>query len=316
MTGATRHDVPVTRGPRRALRASLLTASLLTALVLTPLLLVPGGTGAAAAEPAPAAAAPGVTKVLVFVVENHSLAQVRRGMPWVRGLADQYGYATRYRAITHPSLPNYLAIAGGSTFGVTDDQPPAAHPVRRPSVFGEAIAAGSTATTYAEGMTGRCRLTNTGRYAVRHNPWTYFRAERAACREHDVPLRRLAGDVDAGTLPAVGLVVPDVCHDAHDCSLGQADDWLEQQVGEVLAGPDFAAGTLAVVITADEDDGDHGNRVLTVVAHPSLEHQVVRTRLTHYSLSRSLAEVAGVDPLQHARGATSLLDAFGLAASP
>ncbi|WP_395696324.1 alkaline phosphatase family protein [Nocardioides sp.] len=266
----------------------------------------------AVARSTDAAPTPDVTKLLVFVVENHSLTQMRRGMPWVSRLADRYGYATRYRAITHPSLPNYLAIAGGSTFGVTDDDPPAVHPVHRPSIFGEAVAAGSTAAVYAEGMTTPCRTTDTGRYAVRHNPWTYFPDERRTCRRFDGSLDRLAPAVDAGTLPAVGLVVPDVCHDAHDCSLASANAWLKAQVGAVLRGPDFASGRLAVVITADEDDRHHGNRVLTVVAHQGLDHQVVSAPLNHYSLSRSLADVAGVAPLAHARSAASLLQAFGL----
>lgn len=253
-----------------------------------------------------------VTKVLVFVVENHSLRQMRRGMPYLSSLADQYGYATRYHAITHPSLPNYLAMAGGSTFGVTDDAPPASHPIRRPSIFGRTLDAGETATTYAEGMTSRCLRVNDGRYAVRHNPWTYFRSERKACRKHDVALSRLSGDVDAATLPRVGLVIPDVCNDAHDCALSRADTWMRRKVGMVLDGPDFASGRLAVVVTADEDDGHHGNRVLTVVAHPSLDHRVVRRSLTHYSLSRAYAEAAGVKPLGKARTARSLLRAFGL----
>jgi len=85
---------------------------LLTALVLVAVL-----TGCASAttvvEGAQATARPHVTKLLVFVVENHSLQQMRRGMPWLDHLARRYGYATQYRAITHPSLPNYLAIAGG-----------------------------------------------------------------------------------------------------------------------------------------------------------------------------------------------------------
>jgi hypothetical protein len=253
-----------------------------------------------------------VSKLLVFVVENHSLSQMRHGMPWLSRVATRYGYAARYRAITHPSLPNYLAIAGGDTFGVTDDAPPALHRIYRPSVFGRALRAGRTATTYAEGMTLRCQQVDAGRYAVRHNPWTYFRSERRACRRHDVPLRRLGRDVDAGNLPRVGMVVPDVCHDAHDCSLSQADSWLRRRVGKVLHGPDFASGRLAVVVTADEDDRRHGNRVLTVVAHPRLHHRVVRRGLTHYALSRSYAEVAGVQPLGHARSARSLLGAFGL----
>ena len=255
---------------------------------------------------------PHVTKLMVFVVENHSIQQMRHEMPWLNRLATRYGYATKYRALTHPSLPNYLAIAGGDMFGVTDDAPPSAHPIQEPSVFGRAVQAGRTATTYAEGMRSRCQLTNGGRYAVRHNPWTYFRSERRLCRRHDVPLRRLGGDVDAGSLPRVGMVVPDVCNDAHDCSLSRADGWMRRQVGMVLHGPDFSSGHLAVVVTADEDDGDHGNRVLTVVAHPRLHHAVVRRSLTHYSLSRAYAEVAGVRPLEHAANARSLLGAFGL----
>ncbi len=67
---------------------------------------------------------PGASKLLVFVVENHSLDQMKQQMPWTYGFAQRYGYATRYVAMTHPSLPNYLAIAGGSTFGVADDAAP------------------------------------------------------------------------------------------------------------------------------------------------------------------------------------------------
>ena len=292
--------------PRRNLRH-------LIAVLATALLLAVPADGATATTPAPERAArPQVTKLVVFIVENHSIQQMRRGMPWLSRLADRYGYATRYRAITHPSLPNYLAIAGGSTFGITDDAPPAQHGIRRPSVFGRAVRAGRAATTYAEGMAARCQQVDGGRYAVRHNPWTYFRSERGGCRRHDVPLRSLARDVDSGQLPRVGLVVPDVCNDAHDCSLARADAWLRRQVGSVLDGPDFASGRLAVVVTADEDDGRHGNRVLTVVAHPRLHHRVVRRGLTHYALSRSYAEAARVEPLGRAASARSLLRAFGL----
>lgn len=253
-----------------------------------------------------------VSKLLVFVVENHSLDQMREDMPFTARLARRFGYATSYHGVTHPSLPNYLAIAGGDTFGVADDASPSAHPLRGASVFGRAVRSGSTARLYAEAMTSRCQVESSGTYAVKHNPWAYFAGERRLCRHGDVPLRRFGADVDAGALPAVGMVIPDLCNDAHDCSLAQADAWLRQRVRRVMNGPDWASGGLAVVITADEDDGAHGNRVLTVVAHPDLSHVVVRARLTHYSLSRSYAEVAGVRPLRHAADARSLLRRFGL----
>lgn len=258
-------------------------------------------------------AAPTVTKLLVFIVENHSFDQMRQQMPWTFHLSETYGYATDYTALRHPSLPNYLGIAGGSTFGVADDDPPAAHPLHGASVFGQALALGKTARVYAEGMPGPCAVVNGGqRYAVRHNPWAYFVDERDACRANDVPLTGYAGDVAAGDLPDAGLVVPDVCHDGHDCDLAVTDDWMRQHVGLAMSGPDWRAGRLAIVITADEDDDGSGNRVLTTVAHPSLHGVVVDRPLTHYSLTRLYDEVLGAVPLREAAGAPSLARELGL----
>src|SRR5690349_14453438 len=81
----------------------------------------------------------GITKVLTVVEENHGLAAARTGMPYLASLADQYGVATDYRALAHPSLPNYLAMTSGSTLGVRDDAGPSAHPVSGPSVFDLAL---------------------------------------------------------------------------------------------------------------------------------------------------------------------------------
>jgi hypothetical protein len=269
-------------------------------------------TSRSAGSPGPVSAAP-VTKVLVFVVENHSLDQMRAQMPFTFSLAEQYGYATDYRALTHPSLGNSSASAGGSTFGIEDDGDPEAHHLSGPSVFSQAVSAGRTAAVYAEGMPESCALENGGdQYVVRHNPWAYFADDHAACERYDVPASQLSAAVDAGRLPDIGMVIPNVCNDAHDCPLATADDWLRSQVDEVLAGPDWKSGHLAVVITADEDDHHQDNMVLTAVLHPSLEHTVVDTPLTHLSLSRFLSEVLHQPALRDAAAAPSLGDAFGL----
>ncbi|SDO83808.1 Phosphoesterase family protein [Pedococcus dokdonensis] len=254
-----------------------------------------------------------VTKLLVFVVENHSLAQMRAQMPYTYRLAKNYGYATGYFGIRHPSLPNYLAIASGSTHAVTTNAAPADNvTVRGASVFGRAIAAGRAAAVYADAMPGRCALQPKGRYAVKHNPWPYFAQERSLCRQHDLPVTALGPAVDAGTLPHAGMVVPDLCHDAHDCSLATADRWFRTWMTRIQAGPDWRSGHLAVVLTADEDDKSAGNRVLTVVAHPSQRHRVVTQRLDHYSLTRLYAEVTGTTPLGRAAKAPSMAKAFQL----
>jgi acid phosphatase len=234
-------------------------------------------------------------------------------MPWTDTLGQRYGYATDFHAMTHPSLPNYLAIAGGSTFGVQDDHPPSAHPIGGPSVFGEALAHGLTARVYADAMPASCTVTDTGPYLVRHNPWTYFTAERRECEEDDVPLDQFAGDVRSGHLPDAGMVVPDRCHDAHDCSLATADAWLRQEVGLAMSGPDFRAGRLAIVVTGDEDDGSQDNVVLTILVHPSLRSVVATGPLSHVSLSRLYSEVLGLPPLRAAASAPSMAQAFGLA---
>lgn len=280
-----------------------------------------GGSPSTAGQTAPSTvptvtptAAPGthITKVLVFVLENHSLTQMEQQLPYTFGVAKQYGYATHYTAITHPSLPNYLAISGGQTAGVTNDLDPSMVPVNGASVFGQAIAAGKTAGVYADAMKSNCETVNDGSYAVRHNPWTYYRAERAECQKYDVPLAALPAAISGGTLPNVGMVVPDTCNDAHSCPLGTADAWMKIWLPRVMAGPDWTSGSLAIIVTADEDYKNlPGNSVLTTVAYRGETPQVVSTPLTHYSLTRLYEDVAGAPYLAQAATAPSLSKAFG-----
>ncbi|MGO4597152.1 alkaline phosphatase family protein [Terrabacter sp. 2RAF25] len=253
-----------------------------------------------------------VTKLLVFVVENHSLDQMRADMPYTAALGTEFAVATSYRAVTHPSLPNYLAMTGGSTFGVTDDAPPSSHTTDQPSVFGQALSLHKTAKVYAEGMPATCATKDSGAYAVKHNPWVYYLSERSACAQYDVPASELSADAAGGRLPEAGMVVPDLCNDAHDCDLAVADRWLRTEIEAVMSGPDWRAGRLAVVVTADEDDRQQDNLVLTAVAHPSVHGAVVTTPLTHYSLARLYSEVLGAAPLGEAATAPSMAGAFGL----
>src|SRR4051794_15425719 len=83
--------------------------------------------GLAAPESSGQASSRAVTKFLVVVEENQSLGQTKVDMPYAFSLAQRYGYATNYHAISHPSLPNYLAIVSGQTHGVADDGTPGAH---------------------------------------------------------------------------------------------------------------------------------------------------------------------------------------------
>jgi acid phosphatase len=168
-------------------------------------------------------------------------------------------------------------------------------------------------------MPSPCGLSATTKYAVKHNPWAYFSdpASRASCRRFDVPAGTtsagaLRSDVDAGTLPNVGMLVPDICHDGHDCSLATADSWLKSWLTAVQRGPDYRAGRLAIVVTFDEDDNAGNNTVLTVVVSPYTSHVVATQPYTHYSLTRLLGELTATTPMRSGGSAPSMRGAFHL----
>jgi acid phosphatase len=165
-------------------------------------------------------------------------------------------------------------------------------------------------------MTSNCQLRNNGNYAVRHNPWAYFVRGRAQCRRHDVPVRELAVDTLAGALPNVGMVIPNLVHDAHNAQLRVADAWIKRRIKRVQTGDDWKSGHLAIVVTADEDDRRSRNRVLTVVASRYQTPGVVHTPLTHYSLTRLYESVIGARYLANARTAPSMSAAFGIRTPP
>src|SRR5580700_6316833 len=178
----------------------------------------------------PSATLGGLHKILVIMDENHSIEQVfPDGMPYLWSLARRYGYASDWSDVGHPSLPNYLAIFGGSAFNEPQDCAPGpgcTYP--GPSVFGQALAKGSSARAYEESMPKPCDLGYSGNYDVNHNPWAYFPVENSLCRTNDVPAGTvtggaLASDVRRGTLPTVGLITPNLIHDGHDGTLAQAD---------------------------------------------------------------------------------------------
>ena len=271
------------------------------------------------APPVPSTPTAPPVKTLVIIEENHTARSALSSMPALRTLAAGYGLATSYRAVTHPSLPNYLAIAGGSTFDIADDAGPAAHPVRGPSVFDAAIAAGATAKTYAESMPAPCAVAGTDTYAVKHNPWAYFAdaGPQTNCRRYDVPAGTttdgaLKTDIMRGTLPTVGMLVPNLCNDGHDCSLVTADGWLHRWLAVIMRGPDYRAGRLSVIVTFDEDDYSGDNNVLTVIIAPGTRSMSRGRRLTHYSLSRYLCDIAHAGPLGSAVRARSMRPMFHL----
>jgi phosphatidylinositol-3-phosphatase len=281
------------------------------------------GTGLASAPAtgatgAPSAAIPGgPRKILVIMEENHSIQQVfPDGMPYLWSLARRYGYASNWSDVGHPSLPNYLAIFGGSAFGEPADctpSPGCTYP--GPTVFGQALSRGETARAYEESMPQPCDPSSSGQYDVNHNPWPYFPSEATSCRSDDVPAGTpaagsLVSDVRGGALPTVGLVTPNLIDDGHNGTLAQADAWLRTWIPVLMSGPDWRKGRLVIVVVFDE--GETTEQVPFVLMVPGLSGVTVSAPANHYTLTRLIDSVVGAAPLRQAGNAADVASLFGL----
>jgi hypothetical protein len=260
--------------------------------------------------------------VIWIFMENQGFNQVigSSSAPYGNQLANACGLATNYSAITHPSLPNYIAATSGDYWGIQDDNPPASHPLSVPSIYSQVKAAGKTWRDYEESAPGNCPRSAAYPYAVKHDPAPYFTGIAADCAIWDVPLGTTASgalqhDLAADTLPAFAFVTPNLCDDTHDCSISTGDDWLKSWVPMITASPGYRAGKTALVITWDEDDGG-SNQVATIVVSPTTTPGTRSgTAFNHYSLLKTTEELLGLGSyLAHAGdpGTTSMRAAFHL----
>src|SRR5207249_5669508 len=110
---------------------------------------------ARAAVPWSTAAVPSFSHIYVIVMENHEYGSIvgNARAPYVNWLIRHYGLATNYHAVTHPSLPNYLALFAGSTFGIRDDR---IHNLSARNLADQLAAHGKTWRVYAQDLPRRC----------------------------------------------------------------------------------------------------------------------------------------------------------------
>lgn len=291
------------------LRALLLAMSLALATLLA---------GCTAPAPAPhsSSASPGsaarptdraaeLQHVVIIMEENKPASAVRgnAAAPYVNGLANQFSVATNYRAVSHPSLPNYLALTSGTTAGITSDcNPPGGRCQALVANIGDEIdASGRTWKMYAEGMPAPCSPYNSGKYAVKHNPFLYYPSvarDQAYCAGHVVPYSQFAPDLaTTSSLPSYSFISPNLCNDMHDCSVGTGDAWLAREVPRILDSPAFTTQNSLLIIAFDEADTP-SNSVLCIFAGPAAKlGYTSSTRFSHYSILSTLEVAWGLKPL-------------------
>lgn len=223
-----------------------------------------------------------------------------RSAPFINRLARSYSSATAMYSITHPSLPNYLALTGGSTFGIDSDCTDCS--VKATGLANQLQQAGISWKAYMEGLPRPCFTgAGAGEYAKKHDPFVYYTSiahSQAACG-HVVPLAQLYSDEHAHALPRFVWITPNLCHDMHDCSVATGDRFLARLVPRLLSA--LGSGGL-LILTWDEDNTNDGCCRLAAGGHvPAIlagglarRHAVLRTPTDLYSVLQLVDDLLGL----------------------
>jgi len=223
------------------------------------------------------------------MLENHAYGQIIGSpqAPFINWLARRGALFTASFAITHPSEPNYLALFSGSTNGVVGDPCPTS--VRGPNLAADLIAAHLTFAGYSEGLPAPgSNVCAAGEYARKHVPWTDFPRLTPSV---NLPFSRFPAR-DFGKLPTVSFVIPNLCHDMHDCSVATGDAWLKAHI----AG--YATWAMThdslLIITFDEDDGSQNNQIATIFLGQRVRPGRYHARIDHYVVLRTIEQAYGL----------------------
>jgi phosphatidylinositol-3-phosphatase len=242
---------------------------------------------------------------LIVMLENRSYDQVigRRSAPYLNGLARGGALFTDSQAITHPSQPNYLALFSGSTHGVGDDCP---QRFAAGNLASELLAAGYTFAGYAEGLpaagSDTCNAGND--YARRHVPWTNFSNVPPSV---NLPFSAFPAR-DFAALPTVSFVIPNLCHDMHDCSVAAGNAWVRAHLSSYAAWAMTHHSLL--IVDFDENDYGPGNHIATVFYGGTVKPGRYGELITHYSVLRTIENLYGLHPLGQAAHATPITNVW------
>jgi phospholipase C len=227
-------------------------------------------------------AVPQYDHILVIVEENKSYATVldHGYAPAIADLAAKYGVATQMFAERHPSEPNYVALIGGDTFGIADDDGWYCVPgstdldckgADAPAFVNHLVPGENLATQLeAKGLGWRAYLENlpspgsfavvspetvndpAALYAAKHSAFTNFASVHAEANIVDrlVGFDRLYDDLRSGNVPAFALIVPNQCHEMHGITSPKAPESCQKGDDDLVRAGDDNARAIVDAIMA------------------------------------------------------------------
>ncbi|GDY33627.1 alkaline phosphatase family protein [Gandjariella thermophila] len=301
------------------------------------------GTGASAST------FPQYDHVFLLVDENHNYSNIigNPNAPEINALAQDYGSAIRYTGVGDPSLPNYIAMLGGSTFGISDDDPYffPGHTINQSNLLTQLEGAGKSWKGYYQGMPyagyrGYCFPAKCNgipdadtQYVAKHNGVPYFADKQTPAEfAKQNPLGQLSTDLASGQVPNFSYIIPDECNDMHGAppwcvdsgKAGDVDDnWLVANgdkfvgntVNQITSSPMWQSGNNAIVVTFDEGNTANSQIPHVVITNHGPRGVTDNTSYDHYSLLASLQQAFGLGCLQNSCTATPETPLFQITGS-
>ena len=257
---------------------------------------------------APTTGVPGLPRpehVVVVILENRGFEQVvgNPEAPYLNELINQAALFTAATAITHPSQPNYLALFSGDTQGVRDNGCP--YSFAAPNLARQLLDAQLSFAIYAEDLpSAGDPVCSNGGYARKHNPLPNFTNVPPQLSQ---PFSAFGPDYAA--LAQVAFVIPNLCHDMHDCPVATGDAWLRAHLDGYRRWADTHRSLL--VITWDEaEGGSPTNRIPLIITGQLVKPGRYAEPVDHYRLLRTLEDMFGLGHLGQAISRTPILDAW------
>ena len=250
--------------------------------------------------PPPPSGLYGFNHVVIVVLENEDGAVAMQNSD-LAAFAHTGAYLSNYWAITHPSYPNYLALAFGTTFGVTSD---AQAYFNAPSLANLLDAKKLTWKNYVVGgLPENCPPDTSWPTTTYDYVWEaelssdYVRANAAYCASHVVNYTQLAIDLANNALPNYVFISPGFLDSGHKTGTAYAANWFKTTIEPLFTNPNFMNNTL-VVLTFDESGPSQPNNVYAVLYGSMVKPGVTSNEnLTHYSLLRMVEDNFGLGGL-------------------
>jgi hypothetical protein len=287
--------------------------------------------------------------VFLILEENEGFNQIigNKFAPILNALGANYGLATNYTGVADPSEPNYVAMLGGDTFGISSDDPYwfPGQSVDAENLMSQLEAAGKTWKGYFQGMPypgyrgfsypdkSNGIPDSDTQYVSKHNGIVNFtNMQTPAEFAHMVPFGHLAKDLAAGTVPSFSYIVPDECHDSHgappwcvDSSpinsvqqsflIAQMDAFVGEVVNAITSSSTWSTGNNAIVITFDEGTFAKSQIVTVVITNHGPRGVTDNTSFNHFSLLASLQQTFGLGCLLNSCTASPMTNLFAITGS-